>query len=135
MRGLGFYHSTGNVAHDQFIDRLLHDYFLMPVVTVRPGNLWVHQQDDGSYLVTAAVSNIGAMDSGSVTVNIDADGELLKSTTLSKVPAGNNILENQLRVEAIWKPQRGGHKLTVKLGPAANSTILDHEETTNYYVP
>ncbi len=135
MRGFGCYHGTNNVADDQFVDRLMHDYFLMPVVTVRPGNLWVNQQDDGSYLVTAAVSNIGAMDSGAVEVNIYADDELLKSTTLPKVPAGNNILENQLRVEASWRPQGGGHKLKVELVSAANSTILDHEETTSYYVP
>ncbi|MFC1676937.1 CARDB domain-containing protein [Planctomycetota bacterium] len=135
MRGIGFYHSTGNVANDQFVDRVVHDYFLMPVVTVRPGNLWVNKQDDGSYQVTAAVNNIGAMDSGAVAVNFYADGELLESVMVPKVPAGNNILENQLRVKAGWKPGSGGHKLRVELGPIVNGIILDHEETTTYYVP
>ncbi len=135
MRGFGCYHGTGSIPNDQFVDRLFHDYFLMPVVTVRPGNLWVNKEDDGSYLVTAAVSNIGGMDSGAVAVNIYADGELLKSTMLAKVPAGNNILENQLRIEAKWTPKSGGHELKVELGPVAGSTILDHKQTTDYYVP
>ncbi|MFC1676938.1 CARDB domain-containing protein [Planctomycetota bacterium] len=135
MRGIGFYHSTGNVANDQFVDRVVHDYFLMPVVTVRPGNLWVNKQDDGSYVITAAVSNIGAMDSGAVAVKFYVDGKLLKSTMLSKVPAGNNILENQVRVEAKWMPGSGGHDLTVELGPAAGSMILDYKQANNYYVP
>ena len=135
MRGLGFFHSSGSVADDQFIDKLVHDYFLLPVVTVRPGNLWVNEQDDGSHLITAAVSNIGAMDSGAVAVKFYVDGKLLKSTMLSEVPAGNNILENQLRVEAKWMPGSGGHDLKVELGPAAGSTILDYKQATTYYVP
>ena len=136
MRGIGFYSGPNNVANDRFVDSLCHDYFVMPVVTVRPGNLWVNKQDDGSYMVTAAVSNIGAMDSGAVAVKFYADGKLLKSTMLDKVPAGNNILENQIRVEAKWTPKSGGHDLKVELGPAAgNTTILDHKQATTYYVP
>ncbi|MFC1675771.1 CARDB domain-containing protein [Planctomycetota bacterium] len=135
MRGLGFYHSTASVADDQFIESLLRDYFIMPLVTVLPGNLWVNKQDDGSYLITAAVSNIGGMDSGPVAVNIYVDGKLLKATMVPKVPAGNNLLENQLRIEAPWKPQSGGYDLMVKLGPVSGSTVLDHKQTTTYYVP
>lgn len=145
MRGIGFYGSCtrdateqqvcAGIANNKFVDQLCHDYFIIPVVTILPGNLWVHRQDDGSYLVTAAVSNIGGMDSGRVTVNIYADDELLKTIQLEQIPAGNNLKENQVRVEACWTPSGGAHKLKAHLGVAPGSTVLDGEETADYYVP
>ncbi len=144
MRGLGFYGGLDEApqdqqaqrrAEEQAIDRLCYEYFIAPVVTVLPGNLWVNRQDDGSYLVTAAVSNIGGMDSGPVAVSIYADGKALKTVQLKHVPAGNNLKENQIRVEARWTPRSGAHRLRVELGPALGSTILDAEAEMGYYVP
>jgi len=144
MRGIGFYGSCTRdateqqmcegIANNKFVDQLCHDYFIIPVVTILPGNLWICRQDDGRYLVTAAVSNIGGMDSGPVTVSIYADDELLKGIQLEQIPAGNNLKENQVRVEASWTPSSGAHKLKVHLGPAPGSTVLDGEATADYYV-
>ncbi len=144
MRGIGFFGlctrdapeegMAEGIANNKFVDRLCHDYFIMPVVTILPGNLWVNSQDDGSYLVTAAVSNIGGMDSGPVAAKIYADGKVLKTVQLKQVPAGNNLKENQARVEARWTPQGGAHTLRVELGPAPGSTILDNSAEMSYYV-
>ena len=145
MRGIGFFGDctwgtpeekmAEAIANNQFVDRLCHDYFIMQVVTIPPGNLWVNSEDDGSYTVTAAASNIGAMDSGPVMVKLYADGQLLHQEQVKQIPAGNNLTENQVRVKAAWAPQSGSHKLSVHLGPAPDSTILDSQAQVDYYVP
>jgi len=84
--------------------------------------------------VTAAVSNIGGMDSGPVAVKIYADGKVFKTVQLKQIPAGNNLKENQARVEARWTPRSGAHTLRVELGPAPGSTILDSSAEMSYYV-
>jgi hypothetical protein len=145
MRGFGIYgglvprdlpeaQRAKAIADEQFVDRLCYEYFIAPVVTVLPENIWVTHRDDGGYLVEGAVSNIGGMDSGPVTVKLYADGKLLKSTRLKQVPAGNSLLENQVLVSAQWRPLPGPHRLTARLGPARGSTVLDSEVEINYYV-
>ncbi len=145
MRGFGIYgglvprdlpepQRAKAITDEQFVDRLCYEYFIASVVTVLPGNLWVTRQDDGSYAVEVAVSNIGGMDSGPVTVKLYADGKLLKSTQLKQVPAGDSLLHNQVMVSADWAPTSGPHQLSACVGPVPGSTVLDGEASSTYYV-
>ncbi len=145
MRGFGVFGGAGRgaskeqmaqgIADDKFVDQLCHDYFIMPVLTILPGNLWVNREDDGAYRVEVTVSNIGGMNSGPVEVRLYADGKLLKKVNMKRVPAGDNLLENCVLVSAPWPPVPGPHQLTARLGPAPGSTVLDAEIETNYFVP
>ena len=67
---------------------------MIPLVLDRLLSTRVNREDDGGYRVTAAISNIGGMDSGPVTVQLIADGSLLKTVRLDRVLAGNNRKEN-----------------------------------------
>ena len=144
MRGFGIYgglvdpkaqagEQAQGRADEQFVDRLCFEYFVKPVVTILPENIWVTRGDDGRYLVEAAVSNIGGMDSGPVSVALYADGRPLKTTRVKTVPAGDTIFQNQVRVTADWHPQAGSHELQVRLDPAPGSTVLDAEAGVGYY--
>jgi hypothetical protein len=71
----------------------------MPVVTVLPANLWLNAGGDGTCTVAAAVSKIGAMDAGPIEVELHVDARLLKRERVSCVPDGDNLKENQVRIQ------------------------------------
>ena len=147
MRGFGFFGTctreapkgdldamNRGIADNKFVDQLCYRYFVTPVVTILPGNLWVHREDDGSCSITAAVSNTGAMDSGPLKVTILADGEPLEAKAIERVPAGNNLKENQTLVSARWTPRPGPHRVQARIEEAPGCTVLDCEASVAYFV-
>ena len=122
------------IANNKFIDQLWYRYFVPPVVTLLPGNLWVHREDDGTHRITAAVSNIGGMDSGLVKVAIFADGKRLTAEAVERVPAGNNLKENQALVAARWTPRPGPYRVQARIEEARACTVLDCEASESYFV-
>ena len=145
MRGFGIFgglipkdatdeQRTRAIADEQFVDRLCYEYFVLPVVTILPGNVWVARTDEGGYLVQAAVSNIGAMDSGPIEVQLHADGELLKAVAVGEVPAGDSLLENRVVVSARWQPASGEHRLSAHISTAQGATVLDASGEYSYPV-
>jgi len=122
------------IANNKFVDQLWFRYFVPPVVTILPGNLWVHREDDGTHRVTAAVSNIGGMDSGPVKVAVFADGKRLTAEAVERIPAGNSLKENQALVAARWTPRPGPHRVQARIEEAKACTVLDCEASESYFV-
>lgn len=148
MRGIGFFGDctrdapeddaaamVKGVANNKYVDQLCFDYFVRPVVTIQPGNLWVNREDDGSTRITAAVSNIGGMDSGPVTVRLKAGIRRSETIELETVPAGNNLKENQARAEVTWDLGSGRHRISAELEPPQGAMVLDGAAEMIYYAP
>lgn len=122
------------IADEQFVDRLYFDYFVPPVVTILPGNVWVSRPAEGGYRVEAAISNIGGMTSGPVEVSLFEDGRMLEKVGLDQVPAGDSLLENRAIASVLWQPAPGNHRLEWRIVSASGSTVLDARQETEYYV-
>ena len=126
MRGIGFFNGS---ATDRSVERWAHDlcfkYFIKPVVTLQSNSLWIRQTEGGTELV-AAVSNIGGMDSGDVTVQFTADGQVLATKHAANVPAGYSRLTNRALLAIPWRPATPGtYTLRAEIIHAPGSTILD----------
>ncbi len=147
MRGIGFFGSCAReapkegaellqraAANNRYVDQLCYDYFVKPVVTIQPGDLSVHRDDDG-YRITAALSNIGAMDSKQVGATLWIDGEQRWSWSCDSVPAGDNLKENKASVVVLWPATPGAHTIELRIESAPGSTVLDPLASIDYFVP
>jgi len=139
MRGLGWY--TGGYGgyglerteetdrlHEAVqanADRLCFKYFIMPCVTLMSESLWLSKQEDASRLLTAAVSNIGAVDSGEVTVEFLVDGAPVGSQTVQTVPAGPNRNQNRVFLRQPVTVSPGPHSFQARIMAAPDATVLD----------
>ena len=96
MRGFGIFDglmtesekTPADYADEKFVDQLCYECFVAPIVTFLPHNVWVSRKDDGTCL-TAAVSNIGAMDPGEVLVTFTDNGTPVGKDSVTSVPAGS----------------------------------------------
>lgn len=154
MRGIGFYASCAPRAHERkrnpeeadpafaeegrrnnlWVDRLCFEYFARPLVTLAPGQLHVHRNEDGAYAVTATIGNLGGMDSGPVTAAILVDGKTVTEQTLARVPAGDSLLRNQARITAAWRPPPGLHHIEARIVSATGANVLDATVGTDYCI-
>lgn len=124
------------IADEQFVDGLYFRYFVPPVVTILPGNVWVTRDGlDREHRVEAAISNIGGMDAGRIRVRVSADGRRLKTVTLDRVPAGDSLLENRVVASALWRrPRPGNHVLEACIESAPGCTVVDARGESEYFV-
>jgi len=126
MRGIGFF--NGSATHEQ-VERFAHDicleYFIKPVVTFQPNSVWIERRD-GQRMLVAAVSNIGGMDSGPVTVSIKVNGKSVAAKALDSVPAGHDRRNNRAFLSLDWTPPRSGtYRIEAEIVDAPGSTVLD----------
>ena len=119
-------------ADEKFVDQLCYEYFVAPVVTFLPQSVWVSREDDGTYL-TAAVSNIGGMDSGEVRVTFTDNGTRVARDSVPSVPAGNSRLTNRALVKIPWRPRAGAHVIEARIEEARDTRVLDSSVSTNYF--
>ncbi len=106
-------------------DRLCLDYYIKPCVTLMPHSLWPEQKAGGGWTLTAAVSNIGGVDSGPVSVAFLVDGKVVGRQTATKVPAGPNRLRNRVLLEQPVELKPGLHALEARIVDAGTATPLD----------
>jgi len=126
MRGISFY--NGSYAEES-LERVAHDlcfqYFIKPVITFQEESLWFDRYNNAPALV-AAVSNIGAMDSGPVIVRLKVNRKLLGTRKIASVPAGHSRLDNRAMLRFEWAPSVcGTYSFEVEVVDAADSTILN----------
>ena len=131
-------------------DRLCFEYFIKPCLTLMRKSLWVSRLGDrvdmqeGSsagagygckekvegdgykrWVLTAAVSNIGGMDSGRVTVAFYVDGRAAGWRTARQVPAGANRNSNRVLLKLPIALETGNHNFEARIISAEDATVLD----------
>jgi hypothetical protein len=116
-------------------DRLLLDYYIKPCLTLMRESLWAHQMESNQWELTAAVSNIGAIDSGSVTVQFYVDGMQVGSQSADHVPAGPNRNHNRALIKLPVQLDRGPRRFEARIVAAPDSTVLDAVATCERFVP
>ena len=140
MRGFGIYgglvkedqEASEDYADEKFVDRLCYEYFIQPVVTFLPQSVWVTRGDKETYL-TAAISNIGGMDSGSVRVQFTDNGQSVGEASVASVPAGDSRLTNRSLVQVRWQPEPGPHRIEARILEAQDGKVLDNAMWTDYF--
>jgi len=106
-------------------DRLCLDYYVKPCLTLMPQSLWLGRSLDGSWTLTAAVSNIGGMDSGPVSVAFYVDGHAAGKRSASKVPAGPSRNANRVLLAQPVQLSPGPHAFEARIVAAGTATVLD----------
>lgn len=106
-------------------DHLCLKYFVEPCLTFLQEALWLSSDVDGGHILNAAVSNIGAIDSGEVSVEFLLDGMPLDVQKAEKVPAGPNRNENRAIFKQPIFPEPGPHTATARITSAPNATVLE----------
>ncbi len=115
-------------------DRLCFEYFIKPCLTLHRESLWLVRKDRQVEL-TAAVSNIGAIDSGPVEVQfLDGDKDLGR-VTLPRVPAGGNRIRNRAMARLTVDASAGAHTFVARIISAPGATLLDGEVTEKRTLP
>ena len=105
-------------------DALCLNYFIKPCVTLMRGALWLATRD-GRPVLTAAVSNIGAIDSGPVEVQFRAGGKLLGTRRIERAPAGSGRNRDRVLVRHPVTAEAGPHQFEAVITRAHGATILD----------
>lgn len=113
---------------------LLLRYYIMPCVTLEEESLWI-DHSEGQPRLWAAVSNIGGMDSGSITVGFYCDGEELAQQQVVSVPAGANRNRNRVMVPCSVQLPQGNHEFEARILSADAATVLDSRATIARLIP
>jgi len=128
MMGIAFYNGGGAIAVPDEVaqrnrlaaDDLFLKYYVMPVVTLQTGALGVSAE-----AISVTVRNLGAMDSGEVTVAVFDGDQEIGQETLETVPAGFAHRTSTARASIPWQAKRGVHHLEARIVAAPGSTVLD----------
>ena len=146
MRGLCFYNGGyGNYNYKKssehkkvrdkifrLADSLCYKYYIKACVTLMPNSLWI-SEDHSKAMV--AVSNIGCIDSDSVTVELFIDGKRVAKRTVAKVPAGADRTKNRaIVVFPLNKLPSGSHEFKAKISHVASATVLDSQVNTINFI-
>ena len=115
-------------------DELCLRYFIMPCVTLMQGALWLDKRE-GRPVLTAAVSNIGAIDSGPVEVEFRAGGTPLGTRRIERVPAGSGRNRDRALVRYPVPHGAGPHEFAAVITRAGGATILDARATLFRHMP
>lgn len=137
VRGIGFFNVLTEPHWEDYrtLDRLCFDYYIRPVVTLQPGALVHDRLESGK--VIASVSNIGAIDSGPVTLRLLVDGVEVDRATLDSVPAGYSRMDNRASASFAWSPpSRATYRLRAEIVDVADATVLEPAiEVSRYCTP
>lgn len=137
LRGQGWYsgalykNEKGelNEPRHQEIVRFASDlnlkYYIKPCLTLMEHSLWLERYENGTATLTAAVSNIGAMDAGPLSVEFFADGKAIGQVKAGAVPAGPNRNENRTHFSITHKLKPGAHRFEARIQDTDHfSTVL-----------
>jgi hypothetical protein len=141
MRGIGWYNGGYGSQHygleqteemdrhhetvQRNADRLCFEYWIKPCLTFLPHSIWIERDTSGETVITAALSNIGAVDSGPVTVELLCDGVTVAKESVDAVPAGANRNEDRVFFSKAIPLAQGLHTLQARIVSAPGSTILE----------
>ena len=128
MPGIAFYNGSGGakvplkirLRNARAADELFCKYFVKPVVTLKTDAVHMGPKD-----ITVTVHNVGAMDSGPVTVAFLVDGRELVRETVKSVPAGFASRNSRATASVAWQPRPGLHEVQARIVSAPGSTLLD----------
>jgi len=127
--GYGLEKSPATDSHHEAVlanaDQLFFDYYIKPCVTLMRESLWLGKNEEGKDELTAAVSNIGGIDSNEVTVEFRVDGKHIAIKTAPSVPAGPNRTANRVLLKQTLSLQPGLHEFEARLVEASDATVLD----------
>ncbi len=127
--GYGLEKSSAMNAHHEAVlanaDQLFFDYYIKPCVTLMRESLWLGKNEEGSYELTAAISNIGGIDSSEVTVEFLVDGKHFATKMTQGIPAGTNRTANRVLLKQPLSLEPGLHEFEVRLMAASDATVLD----------
>ncbi len=137
LRGQGWYSGAlyknekgeSNEPRHQQIVKFASDlnlkYYIKPCLTLMPHSLWLERYENGQATLTAAVSNIGAMDAGPITVEFFADGHSIGTASAQNVPAGPNRNEDRAHFTINKPVEPGTHHFEARIKSADGfSTVL-----------
>jgi len=116
-------------------DRLCFEYFVKPCVTLMRQSLWIDRAEDGSNVLTAAVSNIGGIDSGEVVLEFLTNGVAVGVQRAQAVPAAKSRSENRVFLKQPIEVQTGPHTFKAHILSADGATVLDGAVTLDRFVP
>ncbi len=135
VRGIGFFNVLSKEREKDYriINELCFDYFIRPVLTFQPDSLYFDRF--GSGRVTAYLSNIGAMDSGPVTMRLLVDDQEAARAHVSAIPAGFSRVDNRAAALFDWQPEESGtYRLRAELVDAGEATVLDPAIETTVFL-
>ena len=137
LRGQGWYSGAlyknekgeSNEPRHQQIVKFASDlnlkYYIKPCLTLMPQSLWLDRYENGEATLSAAVSNIGAMDAGPIVVEFFADGHSIGTAKAQSVPAGPNRNENRTHFTTKTRVNPGTHHFEARIqGTDGFSTVL-----------
>jgi len=116
-------------------DRLFFDYYVKPCVTLMRESPWLGKTKDGQWELSAALSNIGGMNSKGATVEFLVDGRVVGRKKTSKIPAGPNRLDNRVLLKQPVSLNGGLHDFGVRITSAPGATVLDPAVQCQRLVP
>jgi CARDB protein len=136
MRGLAWYNgSTRMEKTDEnsekmaavlsASDDLCFKYWIKPCVTLMNESLWLTEGGDDALELTAAVSNIGSIDSERVDVEFFVDGKSVGRRSTASVPAGPGRYDTMAQLTLPLAPKPGPHAFKARIVYAPNATVLD----------
>jgi len=137
-RGYGLKRSAEMERHHETIlrtaDRLCFDYWVKPCLTFLPHSLWLERDESGKYSVSAALSNLGAVDSGPVELEFRCDDQAVATQTAAGIPAGANRNENRLMFSEPVDLAAGPHRFAVRIISAPGATVLEGSAALERFV-
>lgn len=147
MRGISFYNGgyggydiepgpETDRIHERVVrtaDNLCFKYFIRPCVTLQPESLWL-MESDGQTELTAALSNIGSMDAGPVTVRFFQNGMPIGDARVEAVPAGKSRVDNRAMARLSIACSPGSHRFRAEIAEAGDATVLDPAVELERYV-
>ena len=116
-------------------DQLGFDYWVKPCVTLMPESLWLTVDPSGSPRLVAAISNIGSIDSKTVSVEFLMDGLPVGVKSVDRIPAGPGRNANTVQLGHEVTLQPGPHRFEARIVSAPDSTVLDPIATCDRFVP
>jgi len=135
VRGIAFFNVLSEEHYETYrvVDQLCLDYFIHPVLTFQPDSISFDRFGDRS--VIARLSNIGAMDSGPVTVRLLVDDKEVGRATVPSVPAGFSRVDNRATARFHWRPKASGtFRLRAEVVDAGDATVLDPGAEASMYL-
>ena len=150
MRGIGWYNGGYGSQHyglerseemdrhhdavRRNADRLCFKYWIMPCLTFLPHSIWLEQDETGETTVTAALSNIGAVDSGPVSIELLLDGEVVVTRSVDSAPAGANRNQNRVFFTEPLNIESGHRVIAARIASAPGATVLEGNIALQRYI-
>jgi hypothetical protein len=139
MRGIAWYNSgyggyglqrtPATDAHHAAVlaaaDRLFFEYYVKPCLSLQRESVWLSPDGKGGRHLVAAVSNLGGVDSGPVTVELRVDGRPVGRQRAARVPAAASRAGDRVLLRQPVALTPGAHEIEARIAAAPGATVLD----------